>query len=157
LTQTRRVFTWPLFVIAVVGTFLSPRPLGRLLLACLWIGWAAFAVAFTYHMPTHDYYHWPYIAALALGAGAVFSRLEELLANRVPTLVVTTLALAIAGVTAVCGTLEAWPKLTVAGAADTLTQYRDIGIVADHDTRVLFLDPEYGYPLMYHAEVSGDT
>ncbi len=32
------------------------------LLAALWIGYAAFAFAFTYHMPTHDYYHWPYIA-----------------------------------------------------------------------------------------------
>src|SRR5262249_19728355 len=51
----------------------------------------------------------------------------------------------------------AWPRLTVPGAEAELERYREIGQVTDHDTRILFLDPEYGYPLMYHAEVSGDT
>lgn len=157
LTQIRRVFTLPFWLIGLLGIVLSPRPTGRVLLAWLWIGWAAFAVAFTYHMPTHDYYHWPYIAAVALGVGAVISRLEEMVASRVPGPVLTAIA-AVAGLAiAILGAQAALPRLHIAGAAETLAQYRDIGIITDHDLRVLFLDPEYGYPLMYHAEVSGDT
>ena len=48
-----------------------------------WIGYAAFAVAFTYHMPTHDYYHLPYVAIVALGAAATLERLRAWLESRV--------------------------------------------------------------------------
>jgi hypothetical protein len=157
LRQIRRVFTLPLWLISLLGIVLTPLRTGRLLLACLWIGWCAFAVAFTYHMPTHDYYHWPYIAAVALGVGAVVSRLELMVAAWVPTRVFTGLAVATGIVIGVLGTREAWPRLEVPGAAAWLERYREIGQICDHDTRVLFLDPEYGYPLMYHAEVAGDT
>jgi hypothetical protein len=157
LTQIRRVFTWPLFLVGVLGPFLAASRPGRVLMACLWIGYAAFAVAFTYHMPTHDYYHWPYIAAVSLGAAALVSRVERTLANRLPAQAILGLVVATCLLIAVLGVREAWPRLEVPGAADELERYREIGVVADHDTRVLFLDPEYGYPLMYHSEVSGDT
>ena len=45
----------------------------------------------------------------------------------------------------------------VLGWVDRLRHQRVPAVGSDHDTRVLFLDPEYGYPLMYHSEVSGDT
>jgi hypothetical protein len=157
LTQIRRVFTWPLFVLGLIGTVLAPRLNGRVLLAWLWIGYAAFAFAFTYHMPTHDYYHWPYIAAVSLGVAGLVSRLEQALAARVPTRLFTVLAVATSVLIAVLGTRAAWPRLHVPGAEEELARYREIGQLADHDTRVLFLDPEYGYPLMYHSEVAGDT
>ena len=35
--------------------------------------------------------------------------------------------------------------------------YEEIGALAEHHTRVLFLDTAYGYPLMYHGQVSGDS
>ena len=39
-----------------------------------------------------------------------------------------------------------------------LTQmYEEIGELAEHDTRALFLDTEYGYALMYHGQISGDS
>jgi hypothetical protein len=157
LTQIRRVFTWPLFVLGLLGTVLGSSRPGRVLLACLWIGYAAFAFAFTYHMPTHDYYHWPYIAAVSLGVAALVSRGEQMLASRLPARAVVGLVAATCVLIAVLGAREAWPRLEVPGAADELERYREIGVVADHDTRVLFLDPEYGYPLMYHSEVAGDT
>jgi Dolichyl-phosphate-mannose-protein mannosyltransferase len=157
LTQVRRVFTWPIFVIGLIGSVLAPSRLARVLMACLWIGYAAFAVAFTYHMPTHDYYHWPYIAVVALGVAALFARIEQTLAASLPARVMDALVLTTGLVIAVLGTRAAWPRLEVRGAADELARYREIGELAHHDTRVLFLDPEYGYPLMYHAEVAGDT
>jgi hypothetical protein len=156
LRQIQRVFTAPLFVIGLLGLVLAPR-LGRVMLASLWIGYAAFAVAFTYHMPTHDYYHWPYIAVVALGAAAVVSRLEQAVAGRLSSRTVGALVGAACVVIAALGTRSAWPHLHVPGADAELARYREIGTFAEHNTRVLFLDPEYGYPLMYHSEVAGDT
>jgi hypothetical protein len=157
LRQIQRVFTLPLFVIGLLGIALASRPAGRVMLASLWIGYAAFAVAFTYHMPTHDYYHWPYIAAVALGVAAVVSRVDEAAAARLSSRTRVALIGATCMVIAVLGARTAWPRLHVPGAEAELARDRDIGILAEHDTRVLFLDPEYGYPLMYHSEVAGDT
>ncbi len=157
LTQIQRVFTLPVAVIGWLGIALAARGTARVLLASLWIGYAAFAIAFTYHMPTHDYYHWPYIAIVALGAAVVVTRLEGVLARFAPPrLVAVVLGLGCVGI-AIAGTRAAWPRLHVRNAAAQLAQYREIGELAEHHTRVLFLDLEYGYPLMYHSEVSGDA
>jgi hypothetical protein len=157
LLQIQRVFTLPVAVIGWIGVALAPRGAPRMLLASLWLGYAAFAVAFTYHMPTHDYYHWPYIAVTALGGAAVVTRVEDVLARLAPRpLVAGLLAIGcVAG--AVAGARAAWPRLHVRNAGALLTQYREMGDLAEHATRVLFLDLEYGYPLMYHSEVSGDA
>jgi hypothetical protein len=157
LTQIQRVFTLPVALIGWLGIAFAARGTARVLLASLWIGYAAFAVAFTYHMPTHDYYHWPYIAIAALGAAVVVTRLEGVLARVAPPrLVAVVFVLGCAGI-AIAGTWAAWPRLHVRNAAAQLAQYREIGELAEHHTRVLFLDLEYGYPLMYHSEVSGDA
>ncbi len=157
LKQIRLVFTLPLFLIALLGIVLARTARGRVLLAFLWVGYAAFAFAFTYHMPTHDYYHWPYIAVVALGVASVVSWLERAIEGRVPSFALGTLTAAACVVIAVLGTRSAWPHLYLPFADHQLANYREIGNLAQHDQRVLFLDPEYGYPLMYHSEVSGDT
>ena len=60
---------------SLAGTVLAGERWMKALLASLWAGYAMFAVAFTYHVPTHDYYHLPFIAAAALGSGIVADRL----------------------------------------------------------------------------------
>jgi hypothetical protein len=157
LRQIQKVFTLPFFLIGLLGILIGPKVPGRVLLISLWIGWCAFAFAFTYHMPTHDYYHWPYIAAVALGVAAVVSRVEDALTSRVPPRAMLGVVAVASVAIAVWGTMTAWPRLTVPGAAAELTRYHEIGQLTEHDVKVLFLDYEYGYPLMYHAEVSGDT
>jgi hypothetical protein len=157
LRQIQRVFTVPVAVVGWLGIALAARGTARVLLASLWIGYAAFAIAFTYHMPTHDYYHWPYIAIVALGVAVVVTRLEGVLARLAPPrLVAAVIAVGCIGI-AIAGSQAAWPRLHVRNAAAQLAQYREIGELTEHDTRVLFLDLEYGYPLMYHSEVSGDA
>jgi hypothetical protein len=97
------------------------------------------------------------VTAAALGAAMVvdraFAGLKQLRAERhvMPLAIVLTLGIAVAGAIAV------WPSLRVAGAEERVRQFEEIGEVAAHDARVLFLDHEYGYPLMYHAQVSGDA
>jgi hypothetical protein len=154
--QIGRVFTMPLFIVSLAAIVLAPRRQTRVVLASLWVGYAAFAVAFTYHMPTHDYYHWPFIAVVALGVGAVVARFEVLVANWVRPAAIQAMAVAGALAIAIAGTVVAWPRLTIPSADATVTAYREIGELTEHHTNVLFLDLAYGYPLMYHGELSGD-
>ena len=55
------------------------------------------------------------------------------------------------------GTLQAWPRLHEDNADRFAQVYKDVGELAEHETRVLFLDTEYGFAMMYHAEISGDS
>jgi hypothetical protein len=156
LTQIGRVFTVPLFVASLIGTLVAPGQIGRVMLAALWLGYALFAVAFTYHMPTHDYYHWPFIAAVALGTAAIAARLAVARRLQPSPRVVTWTAIGCAAIAAL-GCWQAWPRLTVPDSDATVERYRQIGVLTEHDSSVLFLDQAYGYPLMYHAELSGDA
>jgi 4-amino-4-deoxy-L-arabinose transferase-like glycosyltransferase len=155
--QIGRVFTWPLFIISLLGIAFAPRIQARVVLAFLWSGYAIFAVAFTYHMPTHDYYHWPFIAAVALGVAGVAASVERVFADRVRPAVIQAVAVAGTVAIAVIGTSAAWPRLSVPSADAVVTAYREIGELTEHHTKVLFLDLAYGYPLMYHGELSGDS
>ena len=53
--------------------------------------------------------------------------------------------------------MAAWPRLHEANAAEFERIYEEIGELTAHDTRALFLDTEYGYALMYHGQISGDS
>jgi hypothetical protein len=145
-TQVRRVFGVPMFITAVAGTALAPRGVARALLVWLWIGYAAFAVAFTYHMPTHDYYHLPFIALAGLATAALVRRIRSAVAH-----------VLLAGALAVWGTAAAWPRLQPGDLPARVALYQEIGDVAEHTMQAIFLDLEYGYPLMYHGLVSGDA
>ena len=157
LTQIRRVFGLPLFVLSILAALIAPRPGARALIAALWIGYAAFAVAFTYHMPTHDYYHLPYVAIVALGAAATLERLHRWVATRVPSAVVFAGACTVTAAIVIWGSLAAWPRLTNPRADATVAAYERIGELTHHDPNVLFLDLRYGYSLMYHGQLSGDS
>jgi hypothetical protein len=55
------------------------------------------------------------------------------------------------------GSVKAWPQLTVKNGAQVIANYERIGALTHHDPHVLFLDLEYGYSLMYHGQLSGDS
>jgi hypothetical protein len=157
LTQIRRVFGLPLFGLAVVAAAIAPRRGARALMAAWWIGYAAFAVAFTYHMPTHDYYHLPYVAIVALGAAATLERLHAWVDARFTERNILACACAVTVAIAGWGAVQAWPRLTNAQAEATVAAYERIGELTNHDPNVLFLDLEYGYSMMYHGQLSGDS
>jgi 4-amino-4-deoxy-L-arabinose transferase-like glycosyltransferase len=64
--QIHVVFGWVAAIAAVIGTVVASDRLLRRLLAAIWLGYAAFVVVFTYHAPTHDYYHLPFVPIVAL-------------------------------------------------------------------------------------------
>jgi 4-amino-4-deoxy-L-arabinose transferase-like glycosyltransferase len=144
-----RAETLPLLALTGVAAIAGANRVARCLLAALLGGYLAFAIVFTYHVPTHDYYHLPYIAVVAIGAAVMFARFE----SRIPAMVVYALCAA----TAIAGTIAAWPRLHEPNAAELDRIYKEIGELTAHDTRALFLDTEYGYALMYHGQISGDS
>jgi hypothetical protein len=144
-----RVETGPLLAVAIGAIGIASDRITRRVIAALFAGYAMFAVVFTYHMPTHDYYHLPYIAVTALGAGAVFARF----AGRAPAVVTPVLC----AIVALVGAVVAWPRLHTVDAPAFERTYQAIGALVGHDTRALFLDTEYGFAMMYHAEMSGDS
>ena len=156
-TMAARVETLPLLAVWAMAMYVAADRLGRRLLAALLAGYAAFAIAFTYHMPTHDYYHLPYVAIVALGAAATLERLHRWVATRVPSAVVFAGASTVTAAIVIWGSLAAWPRLTNPRADATVAAYERIGELTHHDPNVLFLDLEYGYSLMYHGQLSGDS
>jgi len=156
LTQIGRVFGLPLLAAGVAGAFCAREVWMRRLLAWLWLGYVAFAVGFTYHVPTHDYYHLPFLPVAALGAAVVVDRLLSVMASSTGRARLEGAAAALACAVAVAGSVTVWPNLTTDNSA-RLRDYEQIGELCAHDARVLFLDHEYGYPLMYHSGVSGDS
>ena len=125
------MFGVPLLVAGVGGLWLARARWMRALLASLWIGYAMFAVAFTYRMPTHDYYHLPFIAVAALGAAMAADALLTRIGRRGARVPVQAAGLLVAGLLAASGTLSAWPKLQP-GAVDRLRDYEAIGEVCAH-------------------------
>jgi 4-amino-4-deoxy-L-arabinose transferase-like glycosyltransferase len=152
-----RVETWPILILAVLGAVVARDRLARWLLAGLFAGYFAFAVAFTYHMPTHDYYHLPYIPVAALGVGVLLARIESLVPSSVSARARAIATAVLCAATIVAGTAVAWPRMHLENAAMFEQMYEEIGAVAQHDTRALFLDTEYGFALMYHGQISGDS
>jgi hypothetical protein len=148
-----RVETLPLLAVAVAGAVVAPGVLARRVLLALFGGYAAFAVAFTYHMPTHDYYHLPYLAVVALGVAAVSAQLEARVTERTWDRVVFTCC----GIVMIAGVVLARPRLHVPDADVYQAMYEEIGNLTAHDARTLILDTEYGYALMYHGQISGDS
>ena len=151
-----RVLSWPLFILALAGMALAPLTLARRLLAALLVGYAIFAITFTYHMATHDYYHLPYVAVASIAVAALVARIEATRTARQvrwrqPAVAVVLVALIAYGV------IAARPRLRVEDAAALAEAYAQIGEAAEHSPRMLFLDAAYGYALMYHAQVAGDS
>ena len=154
LTQIRRVFGAGIFAVAVVTTAIARDRRARMVMAAGWAGYAAFAVAFTYHVPTHDYYHLPFVSVAAIGTALTVDRaIAALKATKVARATPGVLALAVC----IWGAASAWPRLTIPDAREIVTRYERIGALTEHDSKVIFLDFEYGYPLMYHGWMSGDT
>jgi hypothetical protein len=155
-TQVSRVLGPVLFLAAAVGTIVAERSM-RLVLVSLWAGYLVFAIAFTYHMPTHDYYHLPYIAPAALGVAALAGFVEQrLAAGRISRWASAAVGLVTVIMIAGLGIRAALPVLST-DDRERIAMYEEIGALAEHHSRVLFLDTEYGYPLMYHGRVAGDS
>jgi hypothetical protein len=159
---TTRVLSYPslpgavgLGVVALLlaGTALAPPGRPRALLLGLIAGYCLYALTFTYHISTHDYYSLPLIVIVALSIGHVgalaLARIRDRLGpGQRPVL------LALAGLIA---GLFVWQMHPTVSRSDEnrVRMFERVGQVVRHSRALLFLDHDYGIPLEYYGLVAG--
>ena len=71
-----------LLAAAVIGAFLSQKDLRPILLGG-WFGYVLYGLIFPYQYTTHEYYHLPLVALLALSLGPVFESILQKLSGQI--------------------------------------------------------------------------
>lgn len=154
---------WLQLVLKVIGqgaliASLLGLPLVRLrltksLLVALWGGYFIFGLVFTYHIHTHDYYHLMLIPITAMSLGVSAETLLRLLAGTSRFWRWTAWGVLVFAI--LLYVREARWYLGIPGAESQVQLFEEIGERADHSTRTIFLDSNYGKPLQYHGRLSG--
>jgi len=138
---------------AVLGLLTVGKGRRQALLLGLCSGYLCFALAFTYHIHTHNYYQLQLIPIVALclapAFDAIVHRLDQ--PRRRGYLRVCLVVIAL-------GTI-AYPiyahRRSRAGGERTVATAQEVGDIVEHSRRIIFLAPDYGMPLKYHGEVAG--
>jgi hypothetical protein len=165
---------------ALVGVLLLRKGLPRALMIGLWSGYFLFGLTFTSHIRTHDYYSLQLIPVVALSLGPLADLLLKGLKQTVNNLgqlgwrgygriVVLALSISVLVLSAV-GNRQAsaystgWVRVQQEHAASYVATFQEIGDVVDHSRRTFVLfggfqsrGPNYGFALMYHGRISGET
>lgn len=155
LAQMRFVVGGPALVAALAGVALARPAAAGFVLLGLWTGYVAFALVSNYHVATHNYYSLPLVPIAALSVGALAARAAEWARQRV-----APRPLALTAIVLLIGLLRVWTLQSREGPNSQrlrldVHKYERIGRLVNHDAEALMLDPYYGYPLIYHGEVSG--
>jgi hypothetical protein len=146
----------------------------------LWSGYFLFVLTFTSHIATHDYYSLQLIPIVALSLGPladlVMKDLEQMVNNKgqlgwrgygraiVLALSISVLILSAVGNWQMSAYSTSWVTAQQARAASYVATFREIGEVVNHSRRTFVLfggsqsrGPNYGFALMYHGRLSGET
>jgi dolichyl-phosphate-mannose-protein mannosyltransferase len=165
---------------ALVGVLLLRKGLPRALMIGLWSGYFLFGLTFTSHIRTHDYYSLQLVPVVALSLGPLADLLLKGLKQTVNNIgqlgwrgygriVVLALSISVLVLSAI-GNRQAsaystgWVRAQPEHAASYVATFQEIGDVVDHSRRTFVLfggfqsrGPNYGFALMYHGCISGET
>jgi len=164
---------------ALLGALLLFRKgLPRAFMLGLWGGYFLFGLVFAKHVHTHQYYSLQFIPVAALSLSYVVTLAMNHLFRAAPSKPLhqvglryyerygRTVVLALVISALVLSAVEY--KQTIAryagedlGAFKRHSQlaatYQDIGENVNHSRNTLFLEPEHGWPLEYHGQISGQA
>jgi hypothetical protein len=165
---------------ALFGILLLRKGLPRALMIGLWGGYVLFGLTFTSHVATHDYYSLQLIPVVALSLGPladlVMKELKQTVNNIgqlgwrgygrviVLALSISILVLSAVGNRQTSAYSTSWMRAQQDHAAFYLATFQEIGEVVNHSRRTLVLfggsqfgGPNYGFALMYHGRLLGET
>lgn len=135
--------------LGLLGLLLARDKTLRSLLAGLWIAYLLFGLVFDYHIATHDYYHLPLIALVAISAGpiarALTDHVERHSRERWSRVAVT--AVFLYGVFA--GAWQARGQLSSVDYRPQAAIWSEIGEKLRHGPNVVALTQDYGSRLAY--------
>jgi hypothetical protein len=162
---------------ALLGALLLFRKgLPRALMIGLWGGYFLFGLVFAKHIHTHAYYSLPFIPVAALSLSHVVTLAMNHLfraANSKPlhqvgllnyghyrrivvlALVISALALSAVEYRQTLFKIAGGDLGNFKRNSQLAATYQDIGENVNHSRNTLFLEPEHGYPLEYHGQISG--
>jgi hypothetical protein len=129
----------------------------------LWGGTIAFALTFSFHYSTHNYYHLGMVLVLSVSIGLGLDRVSSALDHFSGRRFSAAVNLALAAVTVVllmeAGRESIFPVVPAQVAAETLRDRRSIprrvGTWTRHSTRVVWIAPAQGTPLMFYGGIAG--
>ena len=121
----------------------------RWMLAGLWGGYVLFGLFFDYHVATHDYYHLPLIALVAVSIVPVAAALAGELIPKTPRPWVRIGIVAILLYAAFGGAWDARTQLSATNYRPQAGMWAEIGDRLDHGPNVVALTQDYGSRLAY--------
>jgi hypothetical protein len=148
LNKIGQAVGYPLILVALLGAMLAPIGPPRALLLGLWAGYVLYCLFFTWHAPTHSYYHLPLVPVIALSLAPLAARVPQDRRWR---------AVAVAG-------FVAWGLASVNSAGALLSNHdgdrqqrtaQEIGELVGHSTRTILLADDDGLPLRYYGKLAG--
>ncbi len=148
LAMVKGLMSLSTFMAAILGILVSERST-RPLLAGAWIGYGLYGVVFPYQYITHEYYHLPLVALVALGVLPVLQALLNLL--RTQSWVWKLLAL---GVFLFASAYSLWVARSILYAADhrnDVVSWQRVGNDLPANSRFVALTGDYGMRLRYYG------
>lgn len=140
--------------LALIGTFLFRDASARAFGVGLWLGYFAFGMTFPYHFTSHNYYHLPLIAIVAITLAPVGALVFKSIAGLKPGWLAS---LAITGIFFSAVVIQAWDMRLAIGADDYRHEpayWAQIGEILGHDSSVIGLTQDYGNRLAYYGWIT---
>ena len=138
----------PVVVVAFVSSLISPHR-GRALLWGLWVGYGLYGISFPGLITTHDYYHLPLIAIVALSlAPAADLVIERVLAQG------RVAGIALVGAVVLLIAYHTWIARSVLVGQDysnAPAYWQTVGDAFPADEKAIGLTQDYGFRLMYYG------
>ena len=162
---------------AILGVLLLRRGSARALIIGLWVGYVLFGLVFTLHVPTIPYYSLQLIPVVALSLCPIWELVSRCLRQMHSRYLIRATFLGLIFLVAASSVIEhraqilgivrqgqgeAFPgtyvgQTNLADYEERARTYQEIGAVAHHSRRVVVLAPQYGYDLMYHGQLLGQS
>jgi hypothetical protein len=135
--------------LGLLGLLLVRSRALRSLLTGLWLAYVLFGLFFDYHVATHDYYHVPLVAIVAVSAAPVAGLLMEQMVRYAtrPAARVAVLGIFLYGVFA--GGWDARAGLAAVDYRPQASMWHEIGERLEHGPNVVALTQDYGSRLAF--------
>jgi len=133
----------------LLGLLVVHKKALHLMLMGLWIAYLLYGVFFDYHVATHDYYHLPLIALVAVSAAPVASLMMERLARFTTRSWARSAVVGIFLYSVFAGAWDARGRLSAVDYRPQTAMWNEIGERLDHGPNVVALTQDYGSRLAY--------
>ena len=141
-------------LLAIGGFFLLQKGLARVFIVGLTVGYIIFGMVFTYHTHTHPYYHIQLIPIVGICASPILVGILNIVRKKQDKSW-SALVAVILLITIYFSYQEVRNSLYIMKYEDPATD-REIGEIVKHSSRTVFVAYNYGLPLEYYGELTGD-